>query len=119
MYVAQFDIAYVNIRLFSSWLSITMTNPGYPNPTFSDYKSWQPGCAMSNGTYGGAVLSGAAVRVMGLDRVLPFPPLVHHAVGGVGFDYYCRRSATTPDERMAKLAAAGAVGGILAGMLVR
>ena len=36
-----------------------------------------------------SAMAGAVVALTGLDRLLPLPPVIHHAVAGILVDYYC------------------------------
>tara|TARA_B100000212_G_C27252220_1_gene480736 strand:- start:22 stop:234 length:213 start_codon:yes stop_codon:yes gene_type:complete len=67
-----------------------------------------------------AFVSGAGLRVVGLDTVFTgfgAPPAVHWALAGVGADYYCKR-AISPDANTAMAMAAGYAGGFAASMLL-
>ena len=77
-----------------------------------------PDCTTTTGSYVGAALSGAATRLTGLDRLLPLPPLVHHAAGGVAYKAYCVGGIPAMNQNTAVLAACGAGGAILSGMIL-
>ena len=63
--------------------------------------------------------AGALVAYQGLDRLLPLPPIVHYAAGGVAVDALCRgRDVMKPTQEVAISAAAGIAGAYLAGVLL-
>ena len=63
--------------------------------------------------------AGALVAYQGLDRVLPLPPIVHYAVGGVAIDALCRgRDVMSPNQEVLISAAAGVAGAYLSGMFL-
>ena len=48
----------------------------------------------------------------------PLPPLVHHAAGGVAYKAYCVGGIPAMNQNTAVLAACGAGGAILSGMIL-
>ena len=63
--------------------------------------------------------AGALVAYQGLDRVLPLPPVVHYAAGGLAVDALCRGQAVlSPSQETLMSAAMGVAGAYLAGYLL-
>ena len=65
-------------------------------------------------------MSGAAISATGLDRLFTgfgAPPAVHWALGGLGTDYYCKKTFS-PDQNTAMCMASGYAGGVVATMLL-
>lgn len=62
-------------------------------------------------------LGGLAVAYTGMDRVLPLPPIVHYAAGGVLATNIAGTGTLQPGQKMLMDAAYGIGGAYLAGMV--
>jgi len=64
------------------------------------------------------MLAGAATVAIGVDGVLPLPPIVHHAAAGVAVKYYCDGVMPGFDRETAKCAGFGVAGAMLYGAIL-